>query len=331
MIDRLGKLKMMKTRLLLVSAAVTFAGPALAQSTSLDGRVGKLEKEVRAVQRVVFPQGQPIQPDLAATPVTSAPSGNTATAPIADLTARVDALERQISALTGTSEQNGYRLKQMEAAVTALQGRVAVVEGGRPTADASPAGDTTAPRTSDAIPARPAATPRSASAATVSDSATARPAARTTTRPDPARQAAIAAVEMPSTGDPIEDDYTFGFRLYTAKLFPEAEAKLKEFAAKYPPANRRWSYAQNLLGRAYYDEGKPALASVAFYDNYQKAPQGERAAESLNWLGQALVKLKKPTDACKVYRVLTEDYADKLTREQRARAAKGRADAKCPA
>ena len=75
----------------------------------------------------------------------------------------------------------------------------------------------------------------------------------------------------------------------------------------------------------------PPLASVAFYDNYQKAPQGERVVESLTWLGQALVRLKKPTDACKVYRVLTEDYAGKANAEQRARAAKGRAEAKCAA
>ena len=110
-----------------------------------------------------------------------------------------------------------------------------------------------------------------------------------------------------------------------------AQAKLKEFTAKYPATAKRWSYAQNLLGRAYLDEGKPALASVAFYDNYQKAPRGERAADSLTWLGQALVRLKKPADACKVFVELSDVYAAKLTADQKARAAKGRADAKCAA
>jgi TolA-binding protein len=148
---------------------------------------------------------------------------------------------------------------------------------------------------------------------------------------DPARKAAVVAIEMPATGDAVEDDYTYGFRLYTAKFYPEAQAKLKEFTAKYPATNKRWSYAQNLLGRAYYDEGKPALASVAFYDNYQKAPRGERAADSLTWLGQSLIKLKKTADACKVFDELNDVYGTKLTPDQKARAAKGRADAKCGA
>jgi TolA-binding protein len=106
--------------------------------------------------------------------------------------------------------------------------------------------------------------------------------------------------------------------------------KLKEFVAKNPK-HRRTSYAQNLLGRAYFDEGKPALASVAFYDNYTKNPKGERAAESLSWLGTALIRLKKLPDACKVFDEFDEVYGTAATAEIKARVAKGRADAKCAA
>ena len=90
------------------------------------------------------------------------------------------------------------------------------------------------------------------------------PPAPVAVKADPARKAALAAIEMPATGDAVEDAYTYGFRLYTAKLYPEAQVRLKDFTAKQPVTQRRWSYAQNLLGRAYLDEGKPALASVAF-------------------------------------------------------------------
>ena len=76
--------------------------------------------------------------------------------------------------------------------------------------------------------------------------------------------------------------------------------QLKTVVEKYPN-HRRASYAQNLLGRTYLDDGKPALASVAFYENYQKRPKGDRAPDSLAYLGQALIQLKKPKDACKVY------------------------------
>ncbi len=315
---------------LLASAATA----AIAQTTTgqLDLRVGKLEKELKAVQRTVFPQGIPVQPDLSATPSTATPAGNPASAPLSDLTTRIDALEKSLSALTGTGEQNGYRIKQLEEALAKVQTRLVALEGGGTPAATPPAVPATGgPAVS--------ATPVLATASTMPKPATPKPAitapkpatASVAAKPDPARKAAVAAVEIPSTGDAEEDSYSYGFRLYTAKFYPEAQAKLKEFTAKYSATAKRWSYAQNLLGRAYLDEGKPALASVAFYDNYQKAPRGERAADSLTWLGQALVRLKKPADACKVFVELNDVYAAKLTADQKARAAKGRADAKCAA
>ncbi len=359
---------MIRASVLAVAMAV-IATPLCAQSTpgALDLRVGKLEKEMKAVQRTVFPSGVPIQPDLSAPAAPAAAAGAPASAPLADLTTRVDTLEKSLSALTGASEQSSYRIKQLEDALAKVQARLAALDGTAATQGptASPASAAQGPTASpaSAAPAAPGPTPASTSATTPasmpatgtapavalaspSPSPAPRPAPPAATRPaaasvvkaatpvvakpDAARKAAVAAVEIPATGDAVEDDYTYGFRLYTAKLYPEAQAKLKEFTAKYPPTNKRWSYAQNLLGRAYYDEGKPALASVAFYDNYQKAPRGERAADSLTWLGQALIRLKKPSDACKVFDELADVYADKLTADQKARAAKGRADAKCP-
>ena len=318
------------------------ATPLGAQSTpgTLDLRVGKLEKEMKAVQRTVFPSGAPVQPDLSAATTPAVSAGTTASAPLADLTTRVDTLEKSLSALTGTGEQNSYRIRQLEEALAKVQARLAALDGsaavpsttgplavpapGRPATGAATAA-TSGPEAVEAPTPRTAA-PTIAKATTTP---VVKVASAAVAKPDPARKAAIAAVEIPATGDAVEDDYTYGFRLYTAKLYPEAQAKIKEFAAKYPPTNKRWSYAQNLLGRAYYDEGKPALASVAFYDNYQKAPRGERAADSLTWLGQALVKLKKPSDACKVFDELNDVYGARLTADQKARAAKGRADAKC--
>jgi TolA-binding protein len=135
-------------------------------------------------------------------------------------------------------------------------------------------------------------------------------------------------VERPSTGDPAEDGYVYGFRLWQAKMYSEAEAALKQVADKYPN-HRRASFAQNLLGRAYLDDGKPALAAVALYDSYKKWPKGERAAESLYWLGQALTDLKKPADACKVYAQFGDDYAATASASLKAQVAAGQKRAKC--
>lgn len=314
---------MLKYRLLAAASTLVIAAPVLAQTAPLDQRVGKLEKEMRAVQRTVFPQGVPVQPDLTAPVTPPVAAGNPASAPIADLTARVDSLERQIATLTGASEQNGFKIKQMEDALARVQARLQTLEGGAPAPVVTTEPPVGGPAPVVATPAPPVATPRPATRPPV--------AAETPSRPDPARRAAVAAVEMPSTGDAAEDDYTYGFRLYSAKLYPEAQAKLKEFTAKYPVTNKRWSYAQNLLGRAYYDDGQPANASIAFNENYSKAPRGERAADSLTWLGQSLVRLKQNTKACTVFKVLDEDYGRSLTADQKARASKGRSDAKCSA
>lgn len=142
--------------------------------------------------------------------------------------------------------------------------------------------------------------------------------------------AAVAAVERPSTGDAAADAYTYGFRLWDAKFLPEAQVQLKQTVETYgnsPVASR----AHNLLGRAYLDDGKPALASVAFYENYQKRPKGDRAADSLTYLGEALIQLKKPADACKVYLELEDVYGATLRQELRDMMTKGRVRAKCGA
>lgn len=295
----------------------TVAGAALAQTVDpLTSRVGKLEKEMKAVQRKVFPGGVALEPEIAPPSDPAVAAGSPASTPIADLNARVDALESQLKSLTGQVETDGNRIRKLEEAVKALE----ALNAPPPVTPAAPAiggGDASTTQVAPpAIPRQTAAKPAAAKPVAV--------------KADPARKAAIEAVEIPATGDAAEDAYTYGFRLWQAKLYPEAQVKLKEFVAKNPN-HKRASFAQNLLGRAYLDEGKPALASVAFYDNYQKMPRGERASESLYWLGVALTRLKKPADACKVFTEFDDVYAEKASADLKSRVVKGKTDAKCTA
>lgn len=312
-------------RLIIVAILMsgTYILPLAAQTSGLDLRVGKLEKEMKAVQRKVFPGGAVLEPEINPA-TTSTPVGPPSSAPINDLTARIDALETQLNALTGQVEQGEFRARKLDDSLKALRSevdaRLKLLEASpssseAPTATVTPPpSEKPKPSTVNPAPKPPADTKPAAAAATP--------------KPDPARKAKVAEVEIPDTGDAAEDVYTYGFRLYAAKLYPEAQAKLKEYIAKYPNGKRA-SFARNLLGRAYLDEGKPALASVAFYDNYQKLPRGERAAESLSWLGTALTRLKKPADACKVYTEFDEVYGAKASADAKARVTKGRLDAKC--
>ena len=288
----------------LAGVGITTCGTALAaEAVPVEARVDRLEKEMRAVQRKVFPGGAPVQPDIvAATPEVVAPPAST---PVSDLMARVTTLESQLATITGQVEQNSFKLKQLEDAFAKMKADMAPP----PVAVTTPA----------APSAAPAATPKAAAA----------PKAAPTEASDK-RKASVAAIERPDTGNAANDAYTYGFRLWEAKFYPEAQVQLKATVDKYG-ATSVGSRAANLLGRAYLDDGKPALASVAFYENYQKRPDGDRTAQSLAYLGEALIQLKKPTDACKVYSQLAQDYGDQLGSDLRAMMEKGRVRAKCGA
>ena len=292
----------------LAFAAFGFNGTAMAQDGNVGPRVDKLEREMRAVQRKVFPggAGMTVEPQITQQ-VDNTPPGVPASSPLADLTERVAALESQIQTMTGQIEQNQYRMRQLEESFSAYKAatdaRVKALETPpQPVADAMP--------TDSAVAAS-------------GDSASA-PA-----QPSGDRAAKVAAVGKPSTGDAGEDLYLYGFRLWQAKLYPEAAKALEQYKAKYP-TGKRASFARNLLGRAYLDDNKPSLAAVALYENYTKDPNGERAPDSLYYLAQALVKLNKPSgEVCKVYDELNKVYGPGLSAEMRAGVAKGRADQRC--
>ena len=104
------------------------AGPVMAQSDVIDLRVGKLEKEMKAVQRKVFPGGAALEPELGGQPATILPAGTVASTPISDLTARVDALESQLKSMTGQQEQYGFHQKKQDELIKALEGRIKAIE-----------------------------------------------------------------------------------------------------------------------------------------------------------------------------------------------------------
>lgn len=314
----------MKMRQMTFLGAATIAlaatMPAPAQEGAIDKRVERLEKEMRAVQRSVFPGGSPtffegeIAPDN--TPGERARSN----APVIDLTARVDALESQLQTLTGQTEQNAFQLRELEKQFTAYKAemdkRFAEPEVSATPASLSPTPTAKPPTTTSTVAATPAKKPPATAA---------KPAATT---PNAARLALVKKVEIPATGNDTKDAYDYGYRLWEAKLYPEAQAQLKQVVTKWPTSTQA-SFAQNLLGRAYLDEGKPSLAAVAFYNNYKDRPSGARAPHSLMYMGVALDKLGRKADACKAFRELEEVYGDKAPQDVRTDAAAAKTKAGC--
>ena len=257
---------------LLASAAM----PAIVQAQpreTIERRVTRVEGQLRAVQRRVFPNGTPVEPEIGNQPAIQPPVDASGGDAITALTQRVDALETQLRALTGQVEENGYRTRQLEEQIGRLRT------------------DFTARL--DRVDPPVAVTPPSAQP-------NVEPAAEEPAAPPPTRPAA----SVPASA---EEAYNAGYRLWDARRFTEAQAALEAAAARYPTG--RWtSWTRNLLGRAYLDDGKPATAARVLLANYTDNPQGERAPDSLFYLGQSLTRLNRRTEACRAYDELTRAF-----------------------
>jgi TolA-binding protein len=343
--DELRREKRMRRGLIMMVLLTGICStPVVGQSDGLALRIDKIEKEMKAVQRKVFPNGQPIQPELGAPPETQPALANGASA-VSELTSRVDALETRVRTLTGQLETQSNQLSKLEAANKAMDARVKALEvvapaksasDGIPEVEAAPAAApkpfAAATPKPVAIAPKPATVPKpvdakkSLAAADLPATKTAPLAGKT----DPKLKARIDSVEIPRTGDAPEDAYVYGFRLWQAKLYPEAQKQFQTFIQKYPK-HRRASYSGNLLGRAFLDEGKSANAAVAFYQNYKRDPNGERAPESLYYVGYSLTKLKRLTDACKAFDEFREVYGATAPSDLKSKVAVGRTEAKCAA
>jgi TolA-binding protein len=118
----------------------------------------------------------------------------------------------------------------------------------------------------------------------------------------------VRAIEKPATGDAGDDEYSYGFRLWDAKFFPEAQQQLKIFVDRYP-RHSRISFGRNLLGRAFLDDGKPREAATWFLQNYQGDKRGARAPDSLLYLAESMRQLKDTSRACIALAEFSESYA----------------------
>ena len=280
---------------LAVIACVLVAPPAIAQDNVSDARIRKIESEIRALQRKVFPggDGRYFEPEITApqetvTPPVGQSAGNNAVT--TDVLQRLNALERQLQRLTAQNEETqnemrllGERVEALEAMAAAAQPLIDELptEGriGGATRPTEPAGDDNSPA----------------------------PQIATVSAPSAERLARVAAVAKPASGDAGDDEYVYGFRLWEAKLYPEAQQQLTKFVEAYP-SHSRISYGRNLLGRAYLDDNKPRDAASWFLSNYNSNKQGARAADSLLYLARSMIALDDTERACIALAEFGETY-----------------------
>ena len=228
-------------------------------------------------------------------------------ASVINLDNRIVALERQIADLLRAEEENGRKISQLEATLQqereASSGRIAALEARLASG---------APATTEASAAQSDAKPKPA----VADASS---------KPKP-----VIAVASTDGADPAEEAYDAGYQLWKSGKYEAAIGALRAFSSAYPN-HRRTSWANNLAGRAMLDKGEARAAAEALLANYRANPKGERAADSLFYLGQSLMKLDQPSQACKAYAELEAVYGSTMRDDLKKLLPAAKSEAKCRA
>jgi TolA-binding protein len=307
-----------KTGLLAISALIALvpaAALAQRQPPSPEQRIQRLEKQVSEMQRQVFPKGRPA--DTAG--FSDEPAATQSS--VVTLDQRLDSVERQMTDLLRQSEENGNRLQQMAADLAKLrtdhEQRMSAIE--QRITDAATTAPVQGPAT-ESTPPKPTTTkpPKTTGSSKGETAAIGGPSPAT----------APATAPATTTADAGEDAYSEGFHLWEAGNYDQAITSLRAFIAAYPK-HKRVSYANNLIGRSLLSKGNARAAAEAFLANYRGNPGGDRAPDSLVGLGQALMALGQPGQACKAYQELDAVYGAKIRPDLRKQEADAKAQAQC--
>lgn len=285
-------------------ALIPVSAVAQRQQPTPEQRLDRLERQVQQVQRQVFPKGRPA--DTAG--FSDEPAATQSS--VVTLDQRLDALERQMADILRQSEENGNRLTTLQADLAKARSdqeqRIGALEQRVNEAATTPAATAVQPAPTTATPKPPVAKPK----------------------PDTTASATPPSADAASTDDPGEEAYSQGFHQWEAGQYDQAIASLKAFTAAYPK-HKRVSYANNLIGRALLDQGKARDAATVLFANYRTNSKGDRAPDSLYYLGQAEVKLGQPTLACKAYAELDAVYGSQVRADLRKQVEQAKTDAHC--
>lgn len=310
---------MIRFRFLLAATALSAVAltPAVAQrNPTPEQRIDRLEKQVRQVQKQVFPKGQPadtagFSDQPAATQDAVSALGN-----------RLDAVERQMADIVRTSEENSNRVSTLEAQMLRMRADFDQRLRGQ---DAGGAGDGATSNDQNADQGADQGQGDNNSAYDPPPP----PKPKVETKPKPKS----ASTKPMSPSDPdydsgAEADYDVGYRLWMQGKYGDAHDTLIVMAKKYPD-HRRASWAYNLAGRSLLDQGKAREAAEELLANYRRDPKGERAQDSVFYLGQSLMKLGQAGQACKAYAELEGVYAGSIRPQLAAMIPAAKSQAKC--
>ncbi len=274
-----------------VAAGLVMGMMPSAVSAQADDRMERIESQLRALQRAVFPGGDErfFEPEIqpSTNPVEVRQAGTPSTSALTDMLTRLDAIEQQLARLTAATEVN-------ENALSLLEMRVNAVEEEQTAAAAAAAAAVEVADTGEQPVGVIAVPDEDGELAAIGTD----PSLDVEIEgPSDERLAAVQAIAKPASGDQGDDEYVYGFRLWDGGFYPEAQQQLSLFVEQYPD-HWRTTYGRNLLGRAYLDAGEPRRAATHFFENYQADKEAARAADSLLYLAESMIALGDTRRAC---------------------------------
>jgi TolA-binding protein len=270
--------------------ALIVASPALAQQ-DVSKRVDTLEGQMRAVQRKVFPGGNPkyFEPEFPqGQPGSAVNEPSASSSAIADINVRLQALERQIAETTGRQEQIENRARLLEEQFKKFKEDIEF-RLNTPTPAPSPEAPPVIAPAPVVVPVAPApALPKTAAA-----------------KPTPAPPAAKAPAPLPpSTASvtikpavPSDAPYQAAYAAYQAKRYDDAISMFEDFANKSP----KHPLASNALfwqGKAYSAKKQYGLAARSHLRGYDRYREASKAEDNLLGLADALVAVGRQAQAC---------------------------------
>ncbi len=274
--------------------------PASAAAQVDVDRLERIEAQLRAVQRAVFPGGDErfFEPEITADQAQAQTNqaGVPSTSALTDVLTRLDAIEAQLARLTAATEVNENALSLLELRIAALEEQAAA-------AAAEPEPEAEAEAEAEVVAAEDSPEqPSGVIAVAAEDEAEAGPpnvevVSAVDVGPTPERVEGVQAIAKPASDDRGDDEYVYGFRLWDAGFYPEAQQQLASFVEQYPD-HWRTTYGRNLLGRAFLDAGEPRRAATHFFENYQADKDAARAPDSLLYLAESMIALEDIRRAC---------------------------------
>ncbi|MCH8862291.1 MAG: tol-pal system protein YbgF [Proteobacteria bacterium] len=274
------------------------AAQANAQSrdelAEINKKLVQIEKQLRAVQRVAFPDGKMARDFAASQQGAGAGAGASSRLLLADIEVRLGRIDTQMRGLTGSIEEMAHRQRMLENKFENFRGdmefRFRELENG----GAAAQGDTGS----------------AALAAT-------RPSSGLVETLTPAdavalleRQSLNNAATAPAPALPpgtAEERYKFAFALLRKGDYDKAEAAFRAFVAGHGE-HRLAGNAQYWLGETYYVRKDYPRAAAAFLAGFQNYGEGSKGADSLVKLGLTLSNMDQNEDACAAFYEIEVSY-----------------------